>query len=115
MTPSGNGEQQTIELLKPSTNGGLTPRQTAPLELAASDPQGKHSNILVVDDNEELRKTIVLKLELFGYSHVRDVGDGEAALAAIREREYDLMILDIQMPKLDGFGVLTALKNDPAL
>ena len=114
MTPSRPGETGTLQLLQPATSGGLTPEQVAQLQLATSDPQGKQAAILVVDDNEELRQTIVLRLELFGYHVVTTAGDGETALALIREQEFDLLILDIQMPRMDGFGVLTALKNDPA-
>jgi adenylate cyclase len=104
----------TFHLLQPAAPGGLTPEQIEQLQLCASDPHGKLGAILVVDDNEELRHTIVLRLELFGYHNVTTAGDGEAALALIRQREFDLVILDIQMPRLDGFGVLTALRNDLA-
>ena len=104
----------TFHLLQPAASGGLTPEQMEQLQLAASDPHGKLGAILVVDDNEDLRQTIVLKLELFGYHNVTAAGDGEAALALIRKHEFDLVILDIQMPRLDGFGVLKALKDDPA-
>ena len=113
MTPPRVAENRTLHMLQSPANGGLTSDQMARLELAAADPHGKQAAILVVDDNEELRRTIVLKLELFGYNNVADAADGEAGLALIREREFDLLILDIQMPKLDGFGVLAALRSDP--
>jgi class 3 adenylate cyclase len=100
-------------MLQPSANGGLTPKQQAQLELATSDPQGKQGAILIVDDNEELLRTIVLKLELFGYTNVATAPNGEVALTMIRERELDLIILDIEMPRLNGFGVLAALRDDP--
>ncbi len=114
MTAPRSAENRTFDLLQPAAAGGLSPEQEAQLQLAASDPQGKQGAILVVDDNEELRHTIVLRLELFGYHNVTTAGDGQEALNRIRDREFDLLILDIQMPRLDGFGVLTALKNDLA-
>lgn len=114
MTPPTTDALPSFPLLPAASSGGLTPAQRAQLELALSDPQGTQAAILVADDNEDLRRTVVLKLELFGFHNVVAVGDGEAALAAIREREFDLLILDIQMPRLDGFGVLAALKQDPA-
>jgi adenylate cyclase len=102
----------TFHLLQPAAAGGLTAPQLAQLELAASDPHGHRASILVVDDNAELRQTIVLKLELFGYNNVTTAADGESALALIRQHEFDLVILDIEMPRLNGFGVLKALKED---
>ena len=113
MIPPRPGDTRAFQLLQAQNKGGLTAEQLARLELALSDPHGKQGAILVVDDNVDLRTVICAKLELFGFHNVSAAGDGEAALALIREREFDLVILDIQMPKLDGFGVLTAMKNDP--
>src|SRR5204862_2526218 len=86
-----------FHLLQPSTLGGLNGEQIAQLQLATEDPQGKKGAILVVDDNDELRTTIVLKLELFGYNNVTTAANGEVALELIRQREFDLVILDIEM------------------
>jgi adenylate cyclase len=113
MISPGPAEAPTVQLLHHAAAGGLTALQEAQLHLAASDPQGKLGAILVVDDNEELRTTIVLKLEVFGYKNVSVARDGEEALALIRAREFDLVILDIQMPRVDGIQVLAALKADP--
>jgi adenylate cyclase len=103
-----------LHLLQPAALGGLNAEQLAQLQLATDDPEGKKGAILVVDDNDDLRTTIVLKLELFGYNNVTTAANGEVALELIRQREYDLVILDIEMPRLDGFGVLRALRADPA-
>jgi two-component sensor histidine kinase len=46
---------------------------------------------------------------------VEAVADGEAALAAARRRRFDLVLADVMMPRLDGFGLLRALRADPAL
>jgi adenylate cyclase len=102
-----------FQMLQPSALGGLNAEQIAQLQLATDDPHGKQAAILVVDDNDELRTTIVLKLELFGYTNVATAPNGEVALELIRQREFDLVILDIEMPRLDGFGVLRALRDDP--
>ncbi|MCR6632289.1 MAG: response regulator [Magnetospirillum sp.] len=70
--------------------------------------------ILVVDDSlttRTLEKTI---LEAHGYV-VRLAVDGIEALSKLRAEHVDLVISDIQMPRLDGFGLLQAIKNDQAL
>src|SRR4051794_40280939 len=107
-----SSDTNPFQMLQP-TAGGLNAEQVAQLQLATEDPHGKKAAILVVDDNDELRTTVVLKLELFGYNNVATAPNGEVALELIRQREFDLVILDIEMPRLNGFGVLTALRDDP--
>jgi len=70
--------------------------------------------ILVVDDVPDNVEILQLRLESQGYE-VITAGDGEAALAVIRDRRPDLVLLDIQMPKLDGIETVKRLKADPAL
>ena len=108
-------ESHTLGFLQPKASGGLTAEQNAQLQLATSDPQGKLAAILVVEDSADLRAVVVLKLQLFGYENVTTAADGAEGLALIREREFDLVILDIEMPRMNGFEVLTAVKDDPAL
>jgi cyclic di-GMP phosphodiesterase len=68
--------------------------------------------ILAVDDEAPNRRLVRSVLEPLGY-RVREAGDGEEALAEIRRELPDLVLLDIQMPKTDGYAVLRALKGDP--
>src|SRR3954452_9815355 len=70
--------------------------------------------ILIVDDVPDNLEILQLRLESPG-SEVILAGDGEEALATIRERLPDLVLLDIMMPKLDGIGAVKALKADPSL
>jgi signal transduction histidine kinase len=81
-------------------------------------PQGEHPagdprpRVLVADDNADMRQYIV---RLLGERHrVEAVPDGEAALSAARERPPDLVLTDVMMPRRDGFGLLQALRADPA-
>jgi CheY-like chemotaxis protein/tRNA A-37 threonylcarbamoyl transferase component Bud32 len=67
-------------------------------------------NVLVVDDNPVVRRHMRGLLERDGCAVV-EVNDGEQALAALAARTYDVMFLDLQMPKLDGIGVLLAVKE----
>ena len=106
-------KERTVKLLQAAKTGRMTPDQVARLQLAQSDPVGQQASILVVDDVEPLRTVMVLTLQGLGYNNVFEAADGEAALEQIRQREFDLIVLDIEMPKLDGFGVLAALKRSP--
>jgi len=62
-------------------------------------------NILVVDDEESMREFLSIMLHREGYA-VDAAFDGAQAVARLKEHQYDLVISDIKMPRLDGFGVL---------
>ena len=113
MPRPGSSDPAVFDTFLARANGGLTEEQSRRLVEAQSDPHGFLAAILIVDDDEDLRRMIALRLELFGYQNVATAPDGEAALELIRRREFDLAILDIEMPRLDGFGVLRALREDP--
>ncbi len=71
--------------------------------------------LLVVDDEPDMCDTFVMVLEPMGYE-VHAVVSGEAALAALGERRFDLAITDFMMPGLDGAQTLDAMKAvDPEL
>ena len=65
--------------------------------------------VLVVDDDPHIRQLLVFALEKAGLA-TREAGDGEAALAAVDEALPDLVVLDINMPKLDGLEVCRRLR-----
>jgi phosphoserine phosphatase RsbU/P len=66
--------------------------------------------VLVVDDVPENRDLLVRRLQRLGINEVEQAANGVEALAAIERRNFDLVLLDIMMPELDGFGVLERLK-----
>lgn len=68
--------------------------------------------ILVVDDKATSRELIRTVLENSGYA-VIEAGDGMEAVRVARQCEPDLIVLDLQMPVLDGFGALKELRADP--
>jgi len=68
--------------------------------------------ILVVDDEQDLLDFVKLRLEAHNYTVVT-ASDGVEALEIFKKEKPDLVLLDILMPKLDGFQVCQALKNDP--
>lgn len=68
--------------------------------------------VLVVDDNEHNRE--YARQALAARWEVRAAADGEAALRAVGERRPDLVLLDLSMPRIDGWEVLRRLRGDPA-
>ena len=77
---------------------------------------GKPNNqgyILLVEDEENLQEALKLNLELEGYE-VTSAGDGAEALKRINEEYFDLIILDVMLPEIDGIGVAenVRLKNN---
>ena len=78
----------------------------------AARPGG--SRLLVVDDNKVNRLLLARNLQLQGHQ-VALAENGRRALEMLRSEPYDLMLLDIEMPELDGFGVLELLAADSAL
>jgi adenylate cyclase len=71
--------------------------------------------ILVVDDNEDNRYTLTRRLEREGYADVATAENGRRALELLRTRPFDLVLLDVMMPELNGYEVLAALKADEQL
>ena len=69
--------------------------------------------ILAVDDQRHIARLVQYHLERAGYE-VELAYDGAQALEKVRESCPDLVILDVMLPKLDGFEVLRQLKEDPA-
>jgi phosphoserine phosphatase RsbU/P len=80
-----------------------------------SQPTGEGPRILVVDDNDDNRYTLTLYLDLEGYSNVDIAHDGEEAIARLETSSFDLVLLDVMMPKVDGYQVLTWLKDQTQL
>ncbi|MDR3536862.1 MAG: ATP-binding protein [Acetobacteraceae bacterium] len=74
---------------------------------------GTRPRVLVADDNADMRD-YVHRLLASRYE-VTTVPDGQAALAALRQTGQDLLLSDMMMPELDGFGLLAAIRADPAL
>ena len=83
--------------------------------LAATVSEGANAKrILLVDDNADMRDYVRRLLVQSGYE-VETAADGLAALTALRAREADLVLTDVMMPGLDGFGLLRELRGDAKL
>ena len=94
------------------------PHRTA----AAPEPDGtklddsplRIGRLLIVDDNSANRHMLRRRLERQGHG-AAEAGDGQEALALMRAQPFDLVLLDIMMPVMDGFEVLRQMKADPRL
>jgi len=70
----------------------------------------KHKVLLVEDD---LRLRTALRDKLFGFAEIYEAEDGEQAITAVLEKTPHLVILDLLLPKLDGFQVLERIRSYP--
>jgi adenylate cyclase len=71
--------------------------------------------LLVVDDNEDNRYALTRRLVREGYASVATAVDGGQALALLRSKPFDLVLLDIMMPNVNGYEVLAQMKGDDRL
>jgi two-component system chemotaxis sensor kinase CheA len=76
---------------------------------SAARPRGR---VLTVDDSPVIRVLVTASLEALGYS-VKAVDSGQAALAATQGEDFDAVILDVDMPGIDGLAVGRALRSNP--
>jgi sigma-B regulation protein RsbU (phosphoserine phosphatase) len=85
-----------------------------PLEADERVAAAAPSSLLVVDDSETSRHLLTRRLERQGYT-VTTAVNGRQALELVRAQPFDLLLLDIMMPELNGYQVLETLKADPTL
>jgi len=71
--------------------------------------------LLVVDDNEDNRYTLVQRLRRLGYTNVVTAIDGRGALERLGTQDFDLVLLDVMMPELNGYEVLERIRADDRL
>jgi class 3 adenylate cyclase len=76
------------------------------------DPVFAAFSVLVVDDSRTLRKILIRELNSLGFHNILEAADGLEAIEVVKTKSVDLMLLDMEMPELDGLGVLGQLKAD---
>lgn len=84
-----------------------------PVSTGAEAWEGE-GRLLVVDDNDTNRELIARQLARFGYT-VATAGDGIDALERLKEQDFDLILLDVVMPRLDGVETLSRMRADERL
>ena len=106
----GQGTVFTVRLPVETREGA------APVDAAGATPApGEYAGtVLVIDDDPAARQIVARTLAKDGF-RVLEAGNGEQGLALARAERPDVITLDVLMPALDGWGVLAALKSDPAL
>jgi diguanylate cyclase (GGDEF)-like protein len=80
----------------------------------SAPPTGNSARVLIVDDHEDNVELLRMRLEAWGYRTAAE-RDGEAALAAVEADPPDLVLLDVMMPKVDGFEVARRVKANRSL
>src|SRR5262245_6401453 len=103
----------------PATTSGRSPTSTSSLparsrRFAVALPSREAGHLLVVDDNRVNRLLLGRALEQLGHT-VSFAENGREGLEALRQRAVDLVLLDIEMPEMNGYQVLEALAADPLL
>lgn len=72
-------------------------------------------SVVIADDDADIRDLVSISVRKAGLRVLAAVGDGAAALDAIRTHQPDLAILDISMPEMNGMDVCRAVRADPAI
>jgi two-component system chemotaxis response regulator CheY len=80
-------------------------------EVAMGDPASKA--ILIADDSSTMRRILKNTLLRCGYSNVTEAGDGEEALAKCKAAQFDCILTDWNMPKMDGLEFVMKIKQEP--
>jgi class 3 adenylate cyclase len=88
------------------------PAETQPSIAKPIDPLFASFCILVVDDSRTLRRILIRELNSLGFQNILEAADGIEAIETVKAKPVDLMLLDMEMPELDGLGVLSQLKAD---
>ncbi|MFO1012227.1 MAG: response regulator [Caulobacteraceae bacterium] len=71
--------------------------------------------VLIVDDQLTIRSLVRNGLQQLGFSNIHEAPDGEEALRTMLARPIQLVISDFNMPKLDGLGLLRAIRSHPPI
>ncbi len=114
-TVPGRGYQFTVAAAAASSAPSAVQPKTPPrVHERAGDASLPKARLLVADDNKVNRLLLCRSLELMGHE-VASADNGRSALGKLRAERFDLLLLDIEMPEMDGFDLLGQRADDPAL
>ena len=109
-TVPGRGYQFTVAAAASTTPAVGAPR----IPERSGATTARASRLLVADDNKVNRLLLCRSLELMGHE-VASADNGRTALERLRSERFDLLLLDLEMPEMDGFSLLEQRAADPAL
>ena len=75
----------------------------------------QQASVLVVDDSRTMRLALIRALNSLGFNNITEVTNGRQAVELILKLSFDLMLLDMEMPEMNGMEVLLEIKNNPQL
>src|SRR5690606_16246631 len=107
---AGLGQGSVLTVRLPLGQQPVNGETSSPAKRPSSPPR----NILVVDDNIDTATSVATLLKLSGHT-VTLAHDGPAALEAAQAARPEIVLLDIGLPGLDGYGVARAMRSDPNL
>lgn len=116
--PSGKSSS-TLEKVVPEDERVSSPPDTAksmtpPPPATESRPPVSHARILVVDDDPDIRDVVSAMLEAVGL-HVTPVGSAEEALDSVHAEAFDLLVLDWNLPKMNGLDLCRSVRKEASL
>jgi CheY-like chemotaxis protein len=98
-----------------STEGPKSTEETAEETSNSSAASLQRASVLVVDDSRTMRLSMMRALNDLGFNNIKEAKNGRQALDLVLKEPFDLMLLDMEMPEMNGMEVLLALKNNPEL
>ena len=121
--PPGSGKTTLAKIIAEKTNAEFFQLNAVSsgvkdlrrvIDIGLQNRQMSKKTILVAEDEEFLRSLLKTKLAAEGFE-VYDVDNGEKALEELKARDFDLVVLDLLMPKMSGFDVIKEMKKDVKL
>ncbi|MFO7786282.1 MAG: response regulator, partial [Halospina sp.] len=103
-------KQRLSQLIQGTADSPEQPPAAAPAPLPAADTQGVHARVLAVDDNAANLKLVTTLLREFNL-HVEDVSSGYEALQRLQQETFDLVLMDVQMPGMDGTDATARIRR----
>ena len=119
--PTHNGRPDARSDKANHTLGAVSSEESnSATELAKGPPAPSASalqraSVLVVDDSATMRISLIKALNELGFDNIKEAKNGRQALELVLKESFDLMLLDMEMPEMNGMEVLIALKNNPQL
>jgi CheY-like chemotaxis protein len=98
-----------------STEGPTSTKERAEETSIPSAASLQRASVLVVDDSRTMRLSMIRAMNDLGFNNIKEAKNGRQALELVLKEPFDLLLLDMEMPEMNGMEVLLALKNDPRL